>query len=469
MAVLYKMGRLDLVWQYYFGITPLGWQYGATYAPELNKVVVNGVATGKTTWAAADGFLDCMFTPWFRYLNTSITAKQAELPFEMAMAWLEANPKALEHHVEDISLRPYPTIKFFNRAEAEYRTHGVDGRYIRGFEYDKANLDEAGYEFTGEVRKLIRTRLRGNRPDGTPRPAKLSLTTTPTPAFWLQEMFNKGVAGSETKDPEHRSWRVSTRQNTALSPQQIEEMIKAYSDIEVEIEIDGHFPAYGLTEFPTQHIHGITAEGQHLYDKIWEAVGSHTKGYLLEEHPRHGIVHYEVPAVEGARYMLAGDPGVGDPPSRNAGVLGVIRTDVNPSPLVYFSWPNGRGEYHTFLNNYAYACGKYNPEVRMMDTTGTQKALSDLLYERYKINVSGIHFGARKDNLLNYLITEVTDHGIVWPPIRGLINQMSIYKREEDKNLAQDIVMMLGMLAYGKRYRDHVEVTPGSTQRGFRR
>ena len=97
--------------------------------------------------------IDCLTIPNFRALNTSVTAKQAELPFEMVQPWLE--DEKLKHLVEDVSLRPYPTIKFKNGSFWIFRTAGKDGRFIRGMEFDRINYDEAGLDYGGETVKVF--------------------------------------------------------------------------------------------------------------------------------------------------------------------------------------------------------------------------------------------------------------------------------------------------------------------------
>ena len=150
-AAMRQNGGFHLAAQWYLrGWEPLWYQYYFHQAAQPNSTWLAGIAVGKTTGVAASYMIDCLTTPYFRALNTSVTAKQAELPFEMAMGWIEGNPR-LEHLIEDISLRPYPTIKFKNFSEWVFRTAGKDGRFIRGMEFDRINYDEAGLDFSGDA------------------------------------------------------------------------------------------------------------------------------------------------------------------------------------------------------------------------------------------------------------------------------------------------------------------------------
>ena len=42
-------------------------------------------------------------------------------------------------------------IKFKNFSEWEFRTAGLDARFIRGFEYDRINFDESGLDMVGYI------------------------------------------------------------------------------------------------------------------------------------------------------------------------------------------------------------------------------------------------------------------------------------------------------------------------------
>ena len=173
--------------QWYFrSFSPLPYQWAFHHLSTMNTSLVGGIAVGKTTIIASSNMADCLCTPYFRALNTSVTARQADLAFDMAMNWIEGNPR-LEHLIDNIVLRPYPIIKFKNFSEYEFRTSGNDARYIRGSEYDRINFDEAGLDYLGLIIKVLRGRLRGVRPDGTDRLARLDVTTSPTDAEWLQD------------------------------------------------------------------------------------------------------------------------------------------------------------------------------------------------------------------------------------------------------------------------------------------
>jgi len=433
---------------------PLWYQYNFHQAPQLNTVFLAGIAAGKTTSVAASYLLDCLSTPYFRALNTSVTAKQAELPFEMVMSWIEGNDR-LEHLVEDISLRPYPTIKFKNYSEWVFRTAGKDARFIRGMEFDRLNYDEAGLDYTGETLKVLRGRLRGTRPDGTTRLGRLDVTTSPTDAPWLRERFERGIEGEPRADlKNYYALRVTTFDNTRLTQEQIQLMEDEYSDDMIDVEMRALFPDFGMSLFPKSHLAACT--DQSINDAMEMALrpedGKPLRGYRTEVHPRYGITLFELPYEPGHIYIIAGDPGTDSPPKRNTGVTMAADITTQPMRIVAFNWCDGRGSYAPFLQSFKYLMSKYRPVLKGIDTTGTQKAIDELAFENYGMHVDGINFNGNKDAMLNCLINDVTEHNWKIPVIRGLQRQMSSYSRENDKKTAQDIVMVMAQLSYLARF-----------------
>jgi len=261
-----------------------------------------------------------------------------------------------------------------------------------------------------------------------------------------------------------------------------------YTDEMIDVELKALFPKYGLTTFPVHSIEACTSI--ELNDQMTEAMRpgstediiikpvpgqvpsgasfatgmSYTPkgGWATEEHPRHGIVKWQMPYRPGAQYIQFGDPGTGDPPKRNAGCVMVAD---DSGTIVYFDWVFGHGSYNPFLSAYKYALEKYNPTLKGIDSTGTQKAINELAFENYGIMVQGVNFQRDKDAMINSLIMKVTDQWFRWPAIRGLLFQMKHYRREDDKtgsHRPQDIVMTLAGLAFLARH------LPGQMQADIR-
>jgi hypothetical protein len=442
---------------YLYETVPLPKQWAFHHAPSSNVTWLGGIASGKTRGVAASYFIDCLSIPYFQALNTSVTSVQAELAFEMAMEWVESNER-LDHLIDNVALRPYPRIDFKNYSSWIFRTAGKDARFIRGQEFDRINYDEAGLDYDGVSLKTLRGRLRGVRLDGHTRMARLDVTTSPTDAPWLRERFYRGVAGHHTADlRRYNSLRSTIYENTHLTAEQIELMESDYTDEMIDVELLGMFPDYGMTTFPRNHVDACTR--QEFNDMMTEATrpeqGRAKPGWREEVHPRHGITHFEAPPEHDAIYLLAGDPGTGDPPKRNAGCVIVARVDRKPFKVVYFDWVYGRGSYAPFLSSFKYAIDKYAPVYKGIDTTGTQKALDELAFENEGIVVDGINFASDKNAIINSLSVAVTNHWFEWPLIKGLLFQMRHYRRDLDtqhSSQPQDIVMTLGIVSFLARY-----------------
>lgn len=439
--------------RWYMDWEPLPKQWAFHQIEIPNVTFIGGIASGKTFGVAASYLLDCLSIPYFGALNTSVTSTQAELVFEIAMAWIEQNDR-LEHMIEHITLKPFPMIDFKNFAYWHFRTMGKDAKYIRGSEYDRINVDEAGLDYEGLSLKRLRGRLRGKRPDKTIRMARLDVTTSPTDAPWLRDRFERGVKGHPNAMLDrYRSIRSTIYENIHLTDEQIANMEADYTDEMIDVELKGLFPDYGMTTFPRSALDYCSS--QELTDLMTDAVrpeeGAMKPGWRVLEHPRHGIVHWEMAYDPRGMYVLAGDPGTGDPPKRNSPCVMVARVDRKPWDIVYFDWVFGRGSYMPFLNSFKYAIDKYQPVIKGMDATSTQKAINELAFEQVGIYVEGLNFSRDKQGMLNALSICVTNHDFRWPLIKGLLFQMRHYRREMDKSSSrqpQDIVMTLAELAF---------------------
>ena len=244
-----------------------------------------------------------------------------------------------------------------------------------------------------------------------------------------------------------------------------------YTDEMIAVEMNAEFPDYGMSFFPKSHIDACT--DQSLNDLAYISLNPDDDskplpGYVVEEHPRYGVHKFELPYDPRGRYIMAGDPGTGDPPKRNAGSVGVLRVDKVPNTLVYFDWVSGKGSYNPFLTSFKYAIEKYHPSLRYLDTTSTQKGIQELAFARLGIDTESFNFAADKEYALNALSLKVTNHELSWPIIKGILKQMSVYTKDDDKKLAQDNVMMLAMLAFGSRIADATEATKKVSSRAPR-
>lgn len=455
-----EKGGFHIASEWYFGRMPMPWQYAWHHLLVANTYAVCGIASGKTTIGSDSIGIDCMTIPFFRALTTSITVTQAELSYHMFMASYDASDR-VRHLVSDIQKHPFKKIIFKNGSEWEFRTAGRNADNLRGSEYDRSVFDEAGFDPSGEIVKVLRGRLRGKRPTGipdvppVPRMARLDVITSPTDASWLIDNFNKGVRDHPDANLDlYRSIRIATWDNIHLTESQVEAMKAEYPPDLVDVEMGGLFPDYGMSMFPAMYVAGCTDIS--LYDAVLAETAKNKPkpGYVLYEDPRHGIVHFEMPVDPGRLYIAAGDPGTGSYPNRNAGCVMVADiTDPTKLKLVYFDWITGKGSYNPFLRSYQYAIDTYVPIYKGIDATGTQKALDELAFENIGIETDRINFSTDKNALLNSLIADITNYRWRFPPIKGLVQQLKTYSLEADKDDApQDTVMTIAQLSFLARF-----------------
>jgi hypothetical protein len=451
-------GGFHYATKWYINLTPLPYQYAVHHLTQKNSTLLAGIASGKTAGMTASALIDCISTPYFRCLSTSVTAKQAEIGFSMVQMWCDANPR-LERHILDTSLRPWPIIKFKNYSEWEFRTAGQNAKFIRGYEYDRILYDEAGLDYIGESVKTLRGRLRGVRPDGTKRLSRMDVFTSPTDAPWLIERFYRGWKEHETYDPRYYlSFRIETRMNTYLTEEQIALMEAEYSDDIIDVEMRGMFPDFGHAFLPRKQI--IACTNQALNDKVTLALHPEDpkenpkRGYRVDEHPRHGVTHWEFPSIPQHNYVMAGDPGTDNPPKNNAGVVMVFDVTKIPYEMAYFDWVHGNGSYMPFLESFKYALQKYRPKIKFLDTTGTQKGISELAFEQVNIEVDPCNFTRDKESALNSLSISITGQELSFPLIKGIDKQLSSYTKERDRDngFPKDITMVMAMIALATRF-----------------
>lgn len=451
---------------YLQGWVPMDYQYAFHQVNKLNTTWVGGIATSKTSTNAASNTIDCLAYPFFKALNTSVTAKQAELPFNMFMLWLEGN-RRLEHLIEDIKVKPWPIIIFKNYSTYEFRTAGYGAQFIRGFEYDRITYDECGLDSDDKAVTTLRGRLRGKRPTGTgemvPRLCRLDTISSPTSAIWFKERFNKGL------DPKFQnlyfSMRTATWDNIHLTKEQIDAMMAEMPPDMIEVELGGKFPEYGGSYFPEKQIDACI--DQSLYDIAYIALNPEDpnekpkEGFRLEEEGRAGITLFELPFDPTKTYIMGGDPGRGNPPHRNAGVVLVADVTNSPYRLVYLHWVAGNGSINPFMSSYKYALKKYWPMLKGLDTTGTQAMLDEIAFSNYGIDTDKINYSTDKHGMLNSLLTDIVNGRWRIPPIQGLIRQAKVYTLESDKDIPQDLITTWAQLSWLARGLHKKEIDPG--------
>ncbi|MEM4217469.1 MAG: terminase family protein [Candidatus Methanomethylicaceae archaeon] len=456
-----RTGGLIVLTRHFFGWEPFPYQFAFHHASQPNVTLLAGIGAGKTEAAAFSEVADCLLTPYFQILHTSISTYQAELALEKLEPHLRDNKKIMAY-IKDIEKRPYPTIRFKNGSFITYRTVGYEARLIRGGEFDRIVFDEAGYESSYQTLVALRGRLRGRRPDGTPRGMRpgceflgprLDVITTPTDVEWLATRWRRGLRGEDDADlSRYISIRATTFDNKSLTKEQIDNMISDYTEEMIRREIMAELPNYGDGEFP--HVFIDACEDRVMNDEMEIAVYGDREngtpprpGYSYREN-RFGCIYWETPAYPDRIYIMAGDPGTDAPPRRNSPVVMVFDVTTRPYTMVYFDWISGNGSYLPFIQSYKYAMEKYRPIYAGIDATSTQRAIDELAFEQFGIRTDAINFSRDKDAMVNSLKFALTNRDLRFPFIKGLREQLRNYRRGEDKKLPQDIVATLMQITY---------------------
>jgi len=436
------------------------WQRLLHHAAQPNLVVVGGVGSGKTCGVGVSASNWAAMLPFFAFMDVAPTSWQATLMYADILRRAEAGTYA-DKFIKRVARKPYPIIELHNGSTLEFMTAQDDIAKLRGWEGDWMHGDEFGFINTfATTIAIMRTRLRGKTPDGRrARIGRLTVTTTSTdnPELWAR--FDRMY-----EDPRnYLSFTVRSDQNPHLSKRDLELM---YADIPEEIravEMDGERPIGRGVFFP---LHVIQAcEDASLNDMCHRATEDGQAGFVYEEDVRHGLLRYQLPYVPGREYLVVGDPGLGNPPHRNAGAIGVF--DITGMPytpgseavLVAFAWVAGHGRYEPFEHQFKtwweyYRCG-FNSAL---ESTGPQKSFSEYAFtmglQGQEMWVDGIDMSGNKKNEALQATIQLFQRGKIRIPFsRSMRNQLVSYILPDTK-IAQDIVsMFMTAAAWLRQYR----------------
>lgn len=459
-----SMLNCNVFTKYYFDVTLMPHQIAMAHANQTTLLTLGGRGSGKTFGYMMDCIWMATLMPDTHILWTSYTAGQASIAFyDVAMPFIsqsEEFQKFLPEGMGSLKKKPYPSIhiQIPGTGLPESVIHFMPsdssgaGNTKRGYTWDRIHIDEGGLIDDEKVINSLRPSMRGNRkvPGNPPRICRLSISTTPTAVEWLRKYWDKA------NNPEHPEYdpygyaaiRVSSQMNTTLVPSQIEAFFQDMTEEEKSVEGDAEFPQYLGNEFSVTVVD--QCEDITLMQEVNDAIASGAPGYETRD-SKYGTVMYQKPAIDGHHYMLVGDPGTGNPPYRNAGVILCWDVTERPYELVYFDWVFGAGDYRPFFSKYEWALGYYKPISASFDATGTQKAMDQLYFEQKGLAVEGISVTTEKFAMINALKILMQKSFLRFPMIRGLRMQLLNYSIDKDKKIAQDIVMAMAMSSHQMR------------------
>lgn len=456
-----SMDNANIFLDYYFGVQLQPHQLYMAHMQQPSLLLLGGRGSGKTygfiwkyVWLAT-------VMPDLRVLWGSYSADQAAIPFyDVAYPSLLASErfmKFLPEGEKSLKRKPHPQIQIkvpgtkLPMSTITFKTIGMGANTKRGFTLDIIHYDEAGLENNEKVITTLRPAMRGRRWNGDPRLAQLAVSTTPTSAEWLREWWNRATNQDHPDyDPKkYFALKVSSSANTALTPEQLEAFAMDMTPEEQQVELQADFPEYTGTDFSPAVVN--LCQDRTLNQEVVDAIEEKRTGYDILTIARTGIVKYVKPAVPGRKYILAGDPGMGNPPYRNAPCVMVWDVTERPYELVCFYWVFGNGSYKPFFNRYEWALDYYQPLFAVFDSTGTQRAMDELYFEDRNRIVEGLNLQSEKSAMLNAAKILMQRGDLRFPYIQGLRLQLLNYKQEEDKKIAQDLVVTLAMAAWKMR------------------
>jgi len=453
---------------YYFERQFMPWQYIFHHASQEDITVIGGTGSGKTVGAGLSYATWAATTPRFKFMNLAPTSYQSKLMFDAILR--EADGKPFERFITKVVERPYPKIvlssDYIGESTLEFFSAHDDASKIQGWEGDCMNLDESGLIPNGnQLIGMMVTRLRGTvpMPGGGVR-GRLRRISMITASYseappWLWNRMDMMA-----EDPKNfLSMTVTSANAGTLSDSDIESYKRRIPVDQQALLLEGARPTGAGDHFSLDQVVDCEDLGDnrnmqyHTMEK-----DTPSKGWIYTEVPGIGCTHFEMPP-DNRMYLLIGDPGMGNPPLRNAGVVTVwdiTNFPKEPARLRYFNWVFGRGSYTNFLNAYEYAYNTYRPMEAIIDSTGPQTLWNEQVLLDRNIWASGFDFSGKKQGMLVSAM-QLVNRGIIrFPFIQGLRSQLVNYSLQRDSKLSQDIVVNVMMLAYYLRdalWDDHNE------------
>lgn len=419
--------------KHFFNWEPMGWQQAFAHASQPRVCALGGAGSGKTLGVTMGALWLASTIPYFKFLNVSYTAWQAGIPFKILQAHIENSGYSRLLRCRP-KTRPYPIFELWNGSTLEFLTLGRDAAALRGGEWDWINFDEGGLCIDPYPISVLYTRLRGQRATGKTRLGRFSVTTTPTAAGWLKEMYWKGVRDSASYHPSYASIKVRTKDNEHLTEEQVLNMAEGMMSEEMKrVEMDAEFPEVESRIFSETDY--VACENPSLNDLASELAEDGKATYL--QTPA-GLVRYELPPDPKHTYILSGDGGTGNAPKRGAPVIEVWDVTARPWRLSAFWWMSGYGKWEPFLAGVEELHKKYNAQP-YVDATGPQTIVPEML-QRRGVPAIGLYMNKDKAPGITQLQHYIQQKRVEYPYIQGRRAQYVQYELPDDK-IAQDIVM----------------------------
>jgi hypothetical protein len=433
----------------------LPWFMDFLRSRQPEKLIIGQPGVGKTQQVGIAALCMAAIWPNFRFLGVAPQVYQSKLMLtEIESIWKDTPYREafVLPGTKGFKKTPQAKITLTNGSTLEFMNLEKDSaKNIQSWSGDWINIDEAGLlndidlEGRHQLEAImvgVATRLRGT--DFQTGRARLGWLTMITMAYPNDYIWQRYDAAASL--PEHhyatKVFRISnpylTKENDRIFEQNIppgaEKMWK-------QLEPMGALGA----EFSSQMIQGLFSEDLMAQAKDMPDT--------IISHGGVGIYHFEMAYQEGHRYVLAGDPGINDPPSRNSPCILVF--DVTNFPrraatLAAFWWGFPGGMYSPFIAKFKEYQIKYKTAHQYCgyDSTSSQKMLAELAWMSDDMKVLGLSFavGGKTEYLTAAKLLLSKKLIRVPAGIKWFENQMKSYKLPDHK-IAQDIVATFTMAA----------------------
>ena len=462
------------VFHHHHGWLFMPWQLKVHHAPQPEITIIGGFGTGKTALIAMSLAVCAATIPNFRGYAVAPQMIQAnevyrylkthagkETLWNQRFLWREVSKPNPMFELRASHLGEGSTIEILSIES--------DPEKVRTLEGDVIFLDQAEkFDDLDDLTIDLGSRLRG-MVHGRPRLGRLVYVANAghSPSLWQRYNMME-------EDPVHY-YSISPSSlddNIYLTEKDKKNLIRRVGGTEKAVDQwlrakqpEGkgeHFPA-AMVEKCTDHDLAKWIEEMADREKKGEPGKAHYD-WAFDKNQESGLYHYEMPPDfdAGSVYCVIGDPGQGNPPRRNAGVVGVWDiTDFpeKPARMVAFHWIYGHGFYDPFLSEYTRLVKKYRAYGRnAFDSTGTQKGFDELYFASHKVHAMGMSMaGTGKNHALNAAKFLMGAAKLEWPYIPHLFNQMTNYVLPDTK-IRQDITMMVAMTAWYLQMYFYIEI-----------
>jgi len=433
------------------GFHPDGqWQVKATMASQKNIIILGGVGTGKTLWAAWAPFIFSCWYDDFRYLNLAPKLKQADLARSMIVSYRDSRVGKL---IRRVASAPQPMVEVafewpngrVHRSRMTFGSLANGADAYMGFEADWINIDESfqlDSDNFSEIYAHLGTRLRGKTRSRRVRMGRFSQTTNP----WANTFGWYLVFLAEHNPKDYLFMRLSTLHNKNISEEQVRSIVEKIPRDQRMQFINGARPVGTGTFFSENDINICSKSA--LWT-LWNESDAMIRTDTIEGLD---VTEFMVRPILHDQYITIADFGTGNAPYRNAPVVMTWNISRKPERLDALWWGQGNKSMDPLIEKILEHYRVYAPVYVGVDATGTQGHTAQIMEEIY--NIRGYDFrvnpidtsGQRKAAYLTTLRMLIESHSIEWPKVDGIDAQLLSYKLPDNK-IPQDLVMTMMMSA----------------------